>query len=244
MGWVVSVMPRPHLPPGKDPLSIVQEAGCAPGPVWTGAENLHPPPGIRSPDLGTTEASVFSFIVCTLLSGILTLSARSPIIWTRKLTRIFLISVQLQAHSSSWRLTRKLRTTIYPSDFCRCILSIFYYTKVVFSSPPILTFLRPLWYRCQWPRSLRRRSTAARPLRLWVWIPPGAWMFVCCECCVLSGRSLCDELITRPEESYRMWRIVVCDQETSNMRRLKPATGLWKIQPQGCNAKKTNKYPK
>jgi hypothetical protein len=39
-------------------------------------------------------------------------------------------------------------------------------------------------------------------------------MFVCCVCCVLSGRGLCDELITRPEESYRLWR-VVCDQETS-----------------------------
>jgi len=25
----------------------------------------------------------------------------------------------------------------------------------------------------------------------------------------------------------------VCDQETSRMRRLKPATGLWKIQPKG-----------
>jgi hypothetical protein len=33
--------------------------------------------------------------------------------------------------------------------------------------------------------------------------------------CVLSGRSLCDELITRPEESCRLWRVVVCDQETS-----------------------------
>jgi hypothetical protein len=38
-------------------------------------------------------------------------------------------------------------------------------------------------------------------------------MFVCCVCCVLSGRSLCDELITRPEESYRLWRFVVCDHE-------------------------------
>ena len=27
-------------PPGKDPVLIVQEAGWAPGPVWTGAENL------------------------------------------------------------------------------------------------------------------------------------------------------------------------------------------------------------
>jgi len=38
-------------------------------------------------------------------------------------------------------------------------------------------------------------------------------MFVCCDCCVLSGRGLCDELITRPEESYRRWCVVVCDLE-------------------------------
>ena len=30
------------LPPGKDPVPIVQEAGWAPGPVWTEAENLAP----------------------------------------------------------------------------------------------------------------------------------------------------------------------------------------------------------
>ena len=41
-------------------------------------------------------------------------------------------------------------------------------------------------------------------------------MFVCCECRVLSGRGLCDELITRPEESYRRC-CVVCDLETSRM---------------------------
>jgi hypothetical protein len=35
-------------------------------------------------------------------------------------------------------------------------------------------------------------------------------MFVCC---VLSGRGLCDELITRLEESYRPWRFVVFDHE-------------------------------
>ena len=72
--------------------------------------------------------------------------------------------------------------------------------------------------RSQWPRGLRRRSSAARLLRLWVQIPPGAWMFVCCECCVLSGRGLCDGLITRPEESYRLCSVVVCYQETSKKR--------------------------
>ena len=41
-------------------------------------------------------------------------------------------------------------------------------------------------------------------------------MSVCCECCVLSVRGLCDELITRPEESYRLW-CVVCDTETTQI---------------------------
>jgi hypothetical protein len=40
---------------------------------------------------------------------------------------------------------------------------------------------------------------------------------------VLSGRGLCDELITRPEEYYRLWCVVVCDLETSRMRRSWPA---------------------
>jgi len=34
---------------------------------------------------------------------------------------------------------------------------------------------------------------------------------------VLSGRGLCDELIARPEESYRLCCVVVCDLETSRM---------------------------
>ena len=58
---------------------------------------------------------------------------------------------------------------------------------------------------------------AAHLLRSWVRIPPGAWIFVCCECRVLSGRGLCDELITRPEESYRLCCVVVCDLETSRI---------------------------
>jgi len=58
-------------------------------------------------------------------------------------------------------------------------------------------------------------------------------MLVCCECCVSSGTDLCDGLITRPEESYSLWRVVACDQETSKTRRLKPATGFWKIRPNG-----------
>jgi len=43
---------------------------------------------------------------------------------------------------------------------------------------------------------------------------------------VLSGRGLWDKLITRPEESYRLWCVVVCDLETSRMRRPWPTGGL------------------
>jgi len=38
-GWVVSSTPRPHFTPGKDPVPIVQEAGWATGPVWTGGKS-------------------------------------------------------------------------------------------------------------------------------------------------------------------------------------------------------------
>jgi len=36
---VVSSTPRPHFTPGKDTVPIVQEAGWAPGPVWTGGKS-------------------------------------------------------------------------------------------------------------------------------------------------------------------------------------------------------------
>ena len=57
-GWGVSVTPRPLFTPGKDPLPIVQEACWAPGPVWTGAENLAST-GIRSPDRPALSQSLY-----------------------------------------------------------------------------------------------------------------------------------------------------------------------------------------
>ena len=83
--------------------------------------------------------------------------------------------------------------------------------------------------RSQWPRGLRRRSAAARLLRLWVRNPLGG-KDVCRVYCVLSRRGLGDELITRPEESYRLSCVIVCNLETSWMWRPLP-TG-------GCRAKK------
>ena len=55
-GWS---RPRPgRFAPGKDPVPVVQEAGWAPGTVWTGAENLAPT-GIRSPDRPARSESLY-----------------------------------------------------------------------------------------------------------------------------------------------------------------------------------------
>jgi len=51
-------------------------------------------------------------------------------------------------------------------------------------------------------------------------------MSVCSECCVLSGRGLCDELITCPEESYRLWYVVLCDLRDLVNERPWPTGGL------------------
>jgi len=79
--------------------------------------------------------------------------------------------------------------------------------------------------RSQRPRGLRRRSGAARLLDCG-FESHRRHGCLCSECCVLSGRGLCDELITRPEESYRLWCVVVCDLETSIMRRTWPTGEL------------------
>jgi hypothetical protein len=55
--------------------------------------------------------------------------------------------------------------------------------------------------------------------------------------CVLSGGGLCDGPIPRPEEFCRLWCVIVCDLETSRMRRPWPTLGccarrkeLWKVE--------------
>ena len=57
-GWKVSITPRSLFTPGKDPVPIVQEAGWAPGLVWTGAENLAPT-GIQSLDRPARSQSLY-----------------------------------------------------------------------------------------------------------------------------------------------------------------------------------------
>ena len=96
-------------------------------------------------------------------------------------------------------------TSLFTLRLCGSIVLVFFLLNIGDYHPCL----------SQWPRGLRRRTAAALLLRMWVRIPPGAWMSVRCDCCVLSGRGLCDELITHPQLSYRLWCVVLCDLETS-----------------------------
>jgi hypothetical protein len=63
------------------------------------------------------------------------------------------------------------------------------------------------YYRKEWPIPVVERSKAWVCGRLPAEIEgsnPTGGMDVCCECCVLSGRGLCDGPIPRTEESYRL----------------------------------------
>ena len=75
-------------------------------------------------------------------------------------------------------------------------------------------------YRSQWLRSPKHRSAAVRLLRLWVRIPRGAWMFVCCVCCQVEVSATSWSLVQRnPTDCDAS----LCDLETSRMRRPWPA---------------------
>jgi hypothetical protein len=63
---------------------------------------------------------------------------------------------------------------------------------------------------------LRRRSAAALLLGPWVRIPLRVWMSVSSECCVFSGRGLCNRRIASPEESYRLWSVWVWPRDINN----------------------------
>jgi hypothetical protein len=66
-------------------------------------------------------------------------------------------------------------------------------------------------------------------------------MFVYCECCVLSGRGLCDGPIPRPEESYRLWCVTVCDQINNKPLHLTWLGRKWLSKKEKINAWKSEK---
>jgi len=76
-GWVVSSTARPNFTPGKDSVPILQEAGWAPGPVWTGGKSC--PHRDSIPDRPARSLSLYrmSYRAHTLLTYRLKISARA-----------------------------------------------------------------------------------------------------------------------------------------------------------------------
>ena len=134
-------------------------------------------------------------------------------------------------------------TYSFCKDYCRNTNTHFFHKLTSRTEVPSLkfSFLQYIYYREQhvgksnvFPRkhnSFRRLFNGSLGLR--VRISPEAWISGLCECCVLSGRGVCDGPINRPEESYWLWCVIACDLETSSTRRPRPALG--------CGARKKKK---
>jgi hypothetical protein len=107
----------------------------------------------------------------------------------------------LLKHTNGWKLVVNIKARPFYSQAKPLI-----YMCNIYTNRPICKYMYLCTHcRSQRPHGLRRGSVTALLLGLWLRIPPGTGMSVSCECCVLSGRGLCDGLITRPEESYRVW---------------------------------------
>jgi hypothetical protein len=96
---------------------------------------------------------------------------------------------------SEWGLHTKTEKWCVIMVLCDNIFVIYFWTLSISQS--------------QCPRGLGRGCAAARLLGLRVRNPPRAWMSVCCECCMLSGRGPYVGMITRLEELYWVWCVWV-----------------------------------
>jgi len=68
-----------------------------------------------------------------------------------------------------------------------------FHCNTAFGYVKSFTLCNAYFGRSQWPRGLRRRSTAARLLRLWFRNPMGAWMsVVCIVCCQIEVSAKAD----------------------------------------------------
>jgi hypothetical protein len=113
--------------------------------------------------------------------------------------------------STSWQV----HDEIFKKTFCltkmqhiaihvpRRIICLYYH----YSYHYFIYYYKVCWSR--WPRALRRGFAAARLLGLRVRNPPGTGMSVSSVCCLLSSRCLRIGMISRAEESYRMWCVLV-----------------------------------
>jgi hypothetical protein len=106
-GWVVNATPWP-LYHERDPVPIVQKAGCAPGPVWVSAKNLAPT-RIRSPDCPARSESLY---LLNYPSPCFPYADTIPA--TKSLTRLDTVSVGKLLVSKRWCFLNKVFTLPSP----------------------------------------------------------------------------------------------------------------------------------
>jgi hypothetical protein len=142
-------------------------------------------------------------------------------------------------HSTSWQATYVLPYVVAISrNHCYCgnstmqlcvfsphiIILVNNHLDVLFQCIYLFIYLFDfsIWSerRSQWPRVLRRRSSAARLLRLWVRIPRGH------GCLSVVGVLCCQVEVSATDWSLVQRSPTDCDQEISKTRRLKPNSGL------------------
>ena len=124
--WGVSVTPRPLFTPGKDPVPVVQEAGWAPGPVWTGAGNLAST-GIRSLDRAARNQSLYqlSYPAQRWWRRYLWDAVSRP---SSKMFRFFCETpkfIIIHSRSHHWTLSRASLYTVYVKYVVLCFCMLF-----------------------------------------------------------------------------------------------------------------------
>jgi hypothetical protein len=94
--------------------------------------------------------------------------------------------------------------------------------------------------RSQWPHGLKCGSAATQLLGLRVRVPYGAWMSVCCECCVLSKVSATGRLLVEGILPSVVC-LIECDIKTSyRMPGATRAVKPWKkVSPTSCMCNST-----
>ena len=98
-----------------------------------------------------------------------------------------------------------------------CTRYVYLRSLFAYNSPVPVAALSKTWFCGRWLAGVAGSNLAG-----------GTAVF--CECCVLSGRGLCVGLITRPEESYRVWLVWVWSWSLDNGEALGPLASVapWK----------------
>jgi hypothetical protein len=66
-GWMVNATPQLLYPRERDRASITQEPGWASGPVWTGAQDLAPPPGFQPPIVQPVASCCTNYAILAII---------------------------------------------------------------------------------------------------------------------------------------------------------------------------------